>query len=159
MDSSSKNIASLPVTSAEDDFVFKKLGETIYKFSEGKNQYIQAKRQLNFESIIPQLAGGDIVAIDDYHEGREAQGHRLYVINIDGYLHEVPFVEEAPNTIYLKNIYPSRKMMLKYWGRKRKSKRLKKRLKKETTLSGSLSVETFSVAVSISIQASLLAKN
>ncbi len=149
MDSSSKNTASLPATSAEDDFVFKKLEGKIYKFSEGKNQYIQAKRQLNFESIIPQLAAGDIVAIDDYPEGRDAQDHRLYVINIDGYLHEMPFVEEAPNTIYLKNIYPSRKMMLRHWGRKRKSKRLKQRLRRNAALDVSMSVETVSISISI----------
>lgn len=147
--------SSLPATSTEDDFVFIELGDKVYKFSTGKNQHVQAKLQrqaqlqLNFESIIFQLAAGNICAIDDYSGARRLLGDRIYVLKIDNYAYEVPFAKEEPNIIFLKDLYPSRKMGARHLGIKRKPKRFKKWLKKNAALSVSVLVETTFASISI----------
>ncbi len=144
--SSSKNASSLSSTSVEDDFVLIERGAKFYKFLKRKNQELERKFGFNFEFIILKLAANAIVSTVEANQERHPD-HKIAVLDLnnkclqeDHYLHEVPFLAEVPNIIFLKTIYPSRKMMFKCWGVPRKPKKRKKRLKRKTAVNVSISI-------------------
>ncbi len=40
----------------------------------------------------------------------------VYVVNIDQYVYLVPFVKKSENSVFLKTIFPDRKMTKRYLG-------------------------------------------
>ncbi len=139
--------------SAEDDLVLLKADEKIFKFLASKNQVLEEKYGLNFASVISRLAGNDIVNTVEANQQRHPN-HKIAVVvmqlDTKPYLYEVPFLEESSNIIFLKTFYPSRKMMFKCWGVPRKSKQLKKRLRKNAASEVAVSIQTTSIAISVS---------
>ena len=41
---------------------------------------------------------------------------KIYIVNLNGYVYLVPFVRKNTQTIFLKTIFPSRKLTKKYLG-------------------------------------------
>ncbi len=78
-----------------------------------KNQQLIAERGVSFEDVVFYLQQGEL--LDDIeHPNREKHPtQRVFVINIDGYVHLVPYVED-PKEIFLKTIIPGRKATKQY---------------------------------------------
>lgn len=78
-----------------------------------KNQTLMKERGISFEDIVFSTQQGDL--LDDLcHPNKDKNpNQRLFVVNIEGYAHLVPYVENEEE-IFLKTIIPSRKATKKY---------------------------------------------
>ncbi|MBL4630622.1 MAG: toxin [Paraglaciecola sp.] len=78
-----------------------------------KNQYLMNERGISFEDIVFSMQQGDL--LDDLcHPNKDKYpNQRLFVVNVEDYVHLVPYVENEVE-IFLKTIIPSRKATKKY---------------------------------------------
>jgi uncharacterized DUF497 family protein len=78
-----------------------------------KNQTLMKERGISFEDIVFSIQQGDL--LDDLcHPNKDKYpNQRLFVVNVEGYAHLVPYVENEEE-IFLKTIIPSRKATKKY---------------------------------------------
>jgi uncharacterized DUF497 family protein len=76
-----------------------------------KNQWLIANRGISFDVCMAYIEQGDYLDVVDNHSPYEHQ--KVFIINIDGYVYEVPFVEDDEK-IFLKTAYPSRVATNKY---------------------------------------------
>ena len=72
-----------------------------------KSKRLKKTRGVSFEEIIK----SDLVDIAD-HSKREHQ--KIFVYEYKNYLWAVPFVIQEDGSIFLKTLYPDRKLMKKY---------------------------------------------
>jgi len=85
-----------------------------YDFSVEKNQLLIKERGISFEEVIAAIIDGailDILPNSDKYPHQE-----MYVLNINNYVFVVPFVWKDENTIFLKTIFPHRKLTKQYLG-------------------------------------------
>ncbi len=87
----------------------------IYKWNEEKNEFLKKTRNISFEEIIIYLEKKDIVDNLEHHNKEKYPNQRIYVININNYIYQVPYVIDHKNKWYfLKTIIPDRKLTKKY---------------------------------------------
>jgi len=84
-------------------------------WDENKNTKLKLERNISFEQISEYILSENIVDIID-HPKRHNQS--LFVLEIDDYIHAVPFVIDNNENIILKTVFPSRKLHKKYRGEK-----------------------------------------
>ena len=78
-------------------------------WNEEKNQLLKMQRGINFDTVLQKLLAGDIIERKS-HPNKEKYPHqKIFVLEIDGYICYVPFVENEKE-IFLKTIIPSRKL-------------------------------------------------
>jgi len=82
-----------------------------------KNQQLIAERGISFEDVVFYLQQGALLDDLEHPNGDKYPGQRIFVINIDGYAHLVPYVESRKE-IFLKTVIPSRKATKQYLGEK-----------------------------------------
>lgn len=84
------------------------------KFNEEKNQLLKVTRGVSFEDVQNAIETEDL--IDDLtHSSKRYPRQRVYVVNIKGYVYAVPYViNEEKQEIFLKTIYPSRRLTKLY---------------------------------------------
>ena len=81
----------------------------IFEFPPEKNQQLMAERGVSFEDIIVAIECGALLDVVE-HPNLEKYGHqKMYILSLKGYAYCVPFVEND-NRIFLKTIFPSRRM-------------------------------------------------
>lgn len=82
-------------------------------WSAEKNQTLMNERGISFEDIVFSIQQGDL--LDDLrHPNKDKYpNQRVFVINVEGYAHLVPYIENE-DEIFLKTIIPSRKATKKY---------------------------------------------
>ncbi len=85
-----------------------------FEFSADKNQQLIKERGISFDDIIVALGDGKLINIIKHHNETEYPNQQIYVVDIDGYVHLVPFVRKDEETVFLKTIFPSRKMTKKH---------------------------------------------
>lgn len=74
-----------------------------------KNVLLRQERGISFEDVVYCIQGGRLLTILE-HPNQIKYGHqKMFVIEFDGYAYVVPFVE-SETTIFLKTIFPSRKL-------------------------------------------------
>lgn len=83
----------------------------IFDWDGEKNHKLKRERGISFEAIVSHLETGHIVAIVS-GKGK-FQHQKQFVIEFNGYIYVVPYVEAA-DRIFLKTIIPSRKLTKKY---------------------------------------------
>lgn len=86
-----------------------------FDFSSEKNHQLIKERGISFEEIIAALNSGRLLDVIEHHQEKYAK-QRLYIINIDDYVYIVPFIKKDEQTVFLKTIFPSRKLTKKYLG-------------------------------------------
>ena len=82
-----------------------------YEFNEDKNELLKSARNICFEDIIEVIELNGVV--DDLKNKNFSQ-QRILVVRIREYIYAVPYVIKSPAIIFLKTIYPSRKLHKKY---------------------------------------------
>ncbi len=82
-----------------------------------KNQQIIAERGISFEDVVFYLQQGELLDDIEHPNGDKYPDQRVFVINIDGYVHLAPYVENQKE-IFLKTVIPSRKATKQYLGEK-----------------------------------------
>lgn len=80
-----------------------------------KNQQIMEGRGVSFEDVIFFFQSDGLLDDIEHPNRGKYPGQRIFVVNIDGYVHLVPYVETAQN-IFLKTVIPSRKATKHYLG-------------------------------------------
>ena len=85
-------------------------------WDEDKNSKLKKERGLSFDEAAELILNKKYTAIIE-HPKRANQ--RIFLIQIKGYIHAVPFVIDEENNIVLKTVFPSRKFN-KIYGKKKK---------------------------------------
>jgi len=84
-------------------------------WDENKNTKLKLERNISFEEISEYILSENIIDIID-HPKRKNQN--VFVIEINNYIHSVPFIIDENEDIILKTAFPSRKLHKKYRGEK-----------------------------------------
>ena len=85
-----------------------------FDWSTEKNQWLIEQRGLSFERVVSAIEQGGLVDVLEHPNQDRYPGQMIYVVEIEEYLHLVPFVTQADGTRFLKTIIPSRKSMRDY---------------------------------------------
>jgi uncharacterized DUF497 family protein len=79
-----------------------------YEWDPKKNEVLKRERNVSFEDVVFHLSQGDLWKTADHPNRQKYPGQKIYFINIDGYIHMVPYIIED-EYIFLKTIIPNRK--------------------------------------------------
>lgn len=88
---------------------------TLFDWNDEKNEWLKRERGITFEDVIFHLTHDGLLDTIEHPNQKQYPSQRLFIINVDGYAHIVPFVEDD-DVIFLKTIVPSRKMTKLYLG-------------------------------------------
>lgn len=86
-----------------------------YDWNQEKNEWLRIERGISFENIIYHLDHDGLLDAIEHPNKKQYPNQRIFIINVEGYVYLVPFVE-TEDTIFLKTIIPSRKMTKLYLG-------------------------------------------
>ena len=78
-----------------------------------KNEQLKRERDISFEQIVIQIEEGKLHDILEHPNQQKYKDQRMFVVELNEYIHLVPFVEDE-NYVFLKTIIPSRKATKKY---------------------------------------------
>ena len=84
-------------------------------WSKDKNALLkaQADRAVSFEDIVSAIESGGLLDDIEHLNGNKYSHQRQYIVMFNDYVYCVPYVVDG-DTIFLKTIYPSRKLTRKY---------------------------------------------
>ena len=85
-----------------------------FDWSTEKDQRLIEQRGISFESVVSAIEQGGLVDVLEHPNQDRDPGQLVYVVEIDEYLHLVPFVTHTDGTRFLKTIIPSRKATRDY---------------------------------------------
>ena len=83
--------------------------ESRFDWNLEKNRELVEQRGVSFERVVSAIEQGGLVEVVDHPNQERYPGQMIYVVDIDGYLHLVPFVASADGSRFLKTVIPSRK--------------------------------------------------
>ena len=89
----------------DDDWIV----EPHFEWSLEKNRQLVEQRGISFERVVSAIEQNGLVDVFNHPNQRRYPGQMIYVVDIEGYLHLVPFVTSADGSRFLKTIIPSRK--------------------------------------------------
>jgi uncharacterized DUF497 family protein len=78
------------------------------EWSNAKNAELKQSRGVCFEAIENAIADDRILNIVPHHNFEKYPNQKIMLVEINGYIHYVPFVE-TEDSYFLKSIIPSRK--------------------------------------------------
>lgn len=84
-----------------------------FRWSSDKSESLRAERGLTFEAVVVAIESGGLLDILRHPNPAKYPRQRIPVVELDGYVHLVPFVEERDH-FFLKTIIPSRKATRDY---------------------------------------------
>ncbi len=84
-----------------------------FEWNETKNQWLKTNRNVCFEEVFIAIQQGKLLDVLPHHNPEKYPNQKLFIVNIQNYVYYVPFVEDG-ESIFLKNIIPSRKYQKKY---------------------------------------------
>ena len=79
-----------------------------------KNRRLIEQRGISFERVVVAIEQGGRVDVLEYPNRDSYPDQLIYAVEIDKYIHLVPFVKQADGTHFLKTIIPSRKATRDY---------------------------------------------
>jgi hypothetical protein len=80
-----------------------------------KHRYTRQVRGLSFEAIVYHIEAGGLLDVIEHPNPAKYAHQRIFVVDVDGYICLVPFVESEQD-IFMKTIIPSRRMTRRYPG-------------------------------------------
>ncbi|NDC34113.1 MAG: toxin [Synechococcaceae bacterium WB9_2_112] len=84
-----------------------------FVWSPEKNAQLMVDRNLCFEAVVVAIEAGELLDVLEHPNQRRYPGQRVLVVRLQGYVHLVPYVEDAEH-LFLKTIIPSRKAHRQY---------------------------------------------
>ncbi len=84
-----------------------------FDWNEHKNSKLKAERKICFEDVIVAISEGRLHDVLVHPNPAKYPNQRFYIVEIQEYVYVVPFVEDEVK-IFLKTIYPSRKLTKQY---------------------------------------------
>ena len=91
----------------------------VFDWTTGKNHQLVEQRGVSFESVVSAIEQGGLLDVLEHPNQDRDPGQNIYVVEILGYVHLVPFVTQADGLRFLKTIIPSRKATRDYSREKR----------------------------------------
>ena len=88
----------------------------ILNWSSEKNELLRSERAICFEDIVFYIDKGFLVDDITHPNQEKYPGQRMLVVNIEEYIHLVPYIE-SDTEVFMKTIIPSRKATKKYMER------------------------------------------
>jgi len=86
-----------------------------YVWNDEKNKLLQNERGISFEDIVDAISNGELLDSIKNPSSDKYSNQSVFIVNVKGYVYCVPYVEDESN-IFLKTIFPSRKMKKRYLG-------------------------------------------
>jgi hypothetical protein len=90
-------------------------------YSSEKNAQLKEARGIGFEEVELALNEGRVLDVIVHPNKSKYPNQQIYVININDYVYLVSFVKQS-NTVFLKTIFPSRKLTKRYLGKDTQAK-------------------------------------
>jgi len=87
----------------------------LFDWSIDKNEKLKTERGISFEKVAWHIENGDMLDIIDHPNQSKYPEQHIFIVNIDNYIYCVPFVE-SENRIFLKTVFPSRKLTRQHFG-------------------------------------------
>jgi len=85
-----------------------------YDFDPEKNLKLKQERGISFEEIVTAIEEGYLVDVIDHHNADKYKHQKIYIVEVESYIYLVPFIEQSADSVFLKTIFPSRKLTKKY---------------------------------------------
>jgi hypothetical protein len=86
-----------------------------YVWNDEKNKLLQNERGISFEDIVDAISNGELLASIKNPSSEKYSNQSVFIVNVKGYVYCVPYVEDE-SKVFLKTIFPSRKMKKRYLG-------------------------------------------
>jgi len=86
-----------------------------FDWNPDKNEWLKEQRGITFEEIVFHILHGGLLDVLEHPNRKQYAGQKIFVVNVEGYVCLVPFVE-TEERVFLKTIIPSRKLTKKYLG-------------------------------------------
>ena len=83
-----------------------------------KSRQLAEQRGVSFERVVAEIERGGLVDVLEHPNQERYPGQMIYVVEVDRYLHLVPFVIGEDGTRFLKTVIPSRRAMRDYQRRR-----------------------------------------
>ena len=87
-----------------------------YRWPTTKNEKLLAERGLTFEQLVVAIESGGLLDVVNHPNPRKYPRQLVFVVEVEGYVYLVPFVEED-EYYFLKTVIPSRKATRLYLGK------------------------------------------
>lgn len=87
-----------------------------FRWDHQKNEQLKRQRGVSFEDVVLAIEGGGLLDVVEHPNPKRYPHQAVFVVMISGYVHLVPFVEEA-EYVFLKTVIPSRKATREYGSR------------------------------------------
>lgn len=85
----------------------------VFGFNEEKNILLKKTHGVSFEDVIEIINAHGL--IDDISHKKDKYSHqRIFIVEINEYTYSVPYVLKDKSTVFLKTLYPSRKLKKQY---------------------------------------------
>lgn len=78
-------------------------------WNEEKNEMLKMTRGISFNEIVDIINQGGLVSDIDHPDQKKHPNQRVMYVDVAGYINVVPYVQNG-NALFLKTIYPSRKL-------------------------------------------------
>ena len=85
------------------------------EWNSDKDALLRATRNVSFEMVLEEILLGHVLENNPHPNQEKYPAQFIFVVMIEGYCYVVPYVKEE-DKIFLKTIFPSRKMTKKYRG-------------------------------------------
>lgn len=86
---------------------------TVFDWDDRKNEKLKKERKISFEEVIVAIESKKLLDIVEHKNKRKYKKQKIFIVEIDNYAHCVPF-EEDNEIVFLKTIFPSKKLTKKY---------------------------------------------
>ncbi len=84
-----------------------------FEWNTEKNKKLKEERSICFEDVITAIHEGKLLDIIEHSNKDKYPNQKVYIVEFNEYVYLVPFVRNE-DKIFLKTIYPDRKMTKKY---------------------------------------------
>ena len=84
-----------------------------FDWDDENNELLEKTRGVCFEDVVFHISNGDVLDIIRHPNASRYPNQRIIVLNMEGYVYLVPYVEQK-GTWFLKTIIPSRKATKEY---------------------------------------------
>ncbi len=72
------------------------------------------ERGISVEDVIVAIDGGAVLEIVPHPDRAKYPHQEIYVVSINNYVYLVPFVKKDESTVFLKTVFPNRKLHKQY---------------------------------------------
>jgi len=88
----------------------------LYDWNKLKNDLLLLERDICFENVVEAIGSGNLLDVIEHPNKSKYPNQKLYIVKIYDYVYVVPFIEKESEIIFMKTIFPSRKLTKDYLG-------------------------------------------